>query len=565
MANDIFLQISLLLGVTAAIACIARLLKQPLLIAYIIGGILSGPLLLNILHEETELFHLFSRLGIILLLFVVGLSLNFSYIKKIGKVAVIAGLGQVIFTAIVGFYILTLLNFSQISALYLAVAMTFSSTIIITKLLSDKKDMDSVYGRYTIGLMLVQDVIAIFFMIILTTTREGQGSLLSTLAPLLLKGGVLVSCIYFLSKFLLPLLLDRIAKSSEFLFLFTIAWCFGVTSLVNALGFSHEIGAIMAGISLGSSPYQPEINSRVKPLRDFFLIMFFIILGSNLNLTNIEKALVPSGILTVFVLSGHLIILYILLRLMKFTRRNSFLAGITTTQVSEFGFILLFQGQVAGYIGQTEVSIFTLLALATILISSYLITYNEQIYRFFIPLFSVFGKDKYQQHEDRIPVYDAWVVGYHRMGWKVCETLKEKGISFAVIDYNPEVVTQLQKKGIPVYFGDVADVEFLSAVPVEKSKLIISTIPEPDDQLTFIKYIRSLTNKPYIIANVVHAHYIANLYAAGASYVMMPHLLGGYRIAEILREKTLSKQTFKKLRREQEKELQLRVSAKTHD
>jgi len=565
MIENIFLQISVMLGVTALIAFVVRFLRQPLLIAYILSGILAGPILLNFIQKGDEHYHVFSEFGIVLLLFVVGLSLNFNHIKKIGKIAVITGIGQALMTSVLSFFLLQWLGLTFHTSLYLSIAITFSSTIIISKLLSDKKDTESVYGRYTIGLMLVQDVIAIFIMILMVSGKNPEIPLIESLGWLLLKGGVIIACIYFLSKFFIPFLLNHIAKSSEFLFLFTIAWCFGITGLVSVMGLSLEIGAIIAGLSLGSSPYQPEISSRIRPLRDFFLIMFFIILGSEMNVANFQTALLPGLGLALFVLIAKPAILYILFRWLKFTRRNSFLTATTGAQVSEFGFILLFTAQSLGQIGDAELAVFTIVALITIFFSSYIITYNEGLYRFFIPVFNLFGTDKYQQVEEEIPLYDAWVVGYHRMGWKICETFKEKKISFAVIDFNPETVRRLREEKIPAYFGDVADVEFLSELPLSKAKYIISTIPEVDDQFTFVKYIRSLSTKPFIIANLHHAQYVKDFYKAGVDYIMMPHMLGGYRISEILKTNKLSKATFKKLRQDQEKEMSLRLEARTHD
>lgn len=566
MFDSIFLQISILLGITVVIATITRMLRQPLLISYIISGLFAGPLLLNFINAGEHQYEVFAEFGIVLLLFIVGLSLNFDHLKKIGKVAVVTGVGQVVFTGFFGYFILKLLGFSPEVSLYLAIAITFSSTIIITKLLSDKKDVETVYGRYTVGLMLVQDVLAILLLFFLNSFTQDTGNpIYISFGILILKGLITISAIYFLSKFILPLILERVARSSEFLFLFTLAWCFGIASIAYTFGFSLETGAIIAGLSLGSSPYQPEISSRIRPLRDFFLILFFIILGSKMNLTSLQEALVPGGVLALFILIGNPLILYVLFRIMKFTRRNSFLAGVTAAQVSEFGFVLLFAGQAAGYISDTVLAIFTMTALVTIFVSSYLITYSEQVYRFLIPLFNLFGKDKRQQPEDDVPIYDAWVVGYHRMGWSVCQTLKEQGVSFAVIDYNPEITKQLQEDGIPAYFGDIADVEFLSELPLEHAKLIVSTAPTMDDQFTFVKYVRSVSKKAYVIANLTQTQHVQAFYEAGADYVMMPHILGGYRISEILQTKRLTRNTFKKLRNDQEKELDLRKRAKIQD
>lgn len=566
MINDTFFQISILLGMTAAIAFVTRLLRQPLLISYIIAGIFAGPLLLNFVSGKENTYRVFSEFAIVLLLFIVGLSINVHYLKKIGRVAVATGVGQVVFTAIIGFSILRLLGLSAANALYLSVAITFSSTIIITKLLSDKKDLESVYGRYTIGLMLVQDIIAMSILILLNALKQEHGvALAESLTLFFLKGVALAAAMYFFANVFLPFLLERTAKSAEFLFLFTLAWCFGIASIVYALGFSLEIGAVMAGISLGSSHYQPEIVSRIRPLRDFFLIIFFIILGSGMDVSNLALALAPAIALSLFILIGNPLILYLIFRLMRFTRRNSFLAGLTAAQVSEFGFVLLFAGREQGYVSDVVLATFTLVALITIFISSYLITYNEQLYRLLYPVFALLGPDTRQQPEEDVPVYDAWVVGYHRMGWKICQALKKMDKSFAVIDFNPEVVKALKAKRIPVYFGDAADVEFLSELPIEKARLIISTIPEPDDQFTLISYIRSQNQRPYIIANLTRSQYLRDFYEAGANYVMMPHLLSGYWLAETLLLKKLSQSVFKKLRREQEKEMALRFSAQAYE
>ncbi len=558
--DNIFLQMSALLGVTVMIAFFIRLLRQPLMVAYIVAGIVSGPLLLNLIQDDVHTYEAFAELGVVLLLFVVGLSLNFDHIKRIGKTALITGVGQVLFTGIVGFLILeTVSDFALISNIYLAIAITFSSTIIITKLLGDKKDLQSTYGRNVIGLMIVQDIIAVIIMVLVTTLGEST-SLPFIMSTLFAKGLAVVAIIYFFSKLLLPKILDRVATSSEYLFIFTIAWCFGMASLVHLFGFSVEIGAIVAGISLASSTYQPEIISKIKPLRDFFIVLFFLILGSQMQFVGVEKTILVALLLSLFVLLGNPAILYIMYRLRRFTRRNSFLAGVTAAQVSEFGFVLLFTGIQAGHIEGSEMQIYTMIALTTIFVSSYLITYNEKLYQKLLPIFSWFGQDRFQQTEGEVEKYDVWVFGYHRIGWRICETLKEKNIKFAVVDFSPDAVSKLKHRGIPVFFGDAADIEFLEELPLEKAKLVISTLPEPDDQRTLISHIRQKSKKTKIIANLYHSLDLDSLYDKGADYVMLPHLLGGAWMASVIKDKAWTKHTFEELKKEQRKELKLRFT-----
>src|SRR3989344_5082947 len=282
MDSAIFLQLSALLFITIAISFFVRLMRQPLIIAYVIAGITAGPMFFNLLQEDRAFYELFAQVGVVLLLFVIGLNLNFKKLKSIGKVSTITGLGQALFTGSIGTGLLLWMGMPLVSAAYLAVAITFSSTIIILKLLADKKDTDTIYGKYTIGVMLVQDLIAITIMVVLGVTGSKEISLIAFF-PLILKGIIAILAIIGIAKYILPRIIKHIASSSEFLFLFTITWCFGVASLLYWLGFSLEIGAIVAGISLSASPYQPEIASRIKPLRDFFLVLFFIVLGSQMH------------------------------------------------------------------------------------------------------------------------------------------------------------------------------------------------------------------------------------------------------------------------------------------
>ncbi|OGY31006.1 MAG: hypothetical protein A2805_02600 [Candidatus Andersenbacteria bacterium RIFCSPHIGHO2_01_FULL_46_36] len=549
--SNVFLQMSVLLGITVSIAFFIRLLRQPLIIAYIVAGITAGPAFFNIVHQDRNLYELFAQFGVVLLLFIIGLNLNFRHLKKIGRVSFIVGLGQVLFTAILGTIILSFLGFSLASALFVAVAMTFSSTIIILKLLADKKDTDTVYGKYTIGVMLVQDLIAITIMVVLGVTGSKEISLIAFF-PLILKGIIAILAIIGIAKYILPRIIKHIASSSEFLFLFTITWCFGVASLLYWLGFSLEIGAIVAGISLSASPYQPEIASRIKPLRDFFLVLFFIVLGSQMHIASLKEVALPGIILSTFILIGNPLILYILFRSMKFTRRNSFLSGLTAAQVSEFGFVLLFTGKQAGFVSGNEIPVFTLVAITTIFASSYIITYNEQIYRFFLPIFQLFGPDKLRQSSRPPRAYDAWVVGYHRIGKKVVEALQELGVPYAVIDFDPHVIEELHHKRISSVFGDIADVEFLADLPLGSAEMIIMTIPAVDDQINLITHARKLHPDILIIANAYYPQEAQTLYEEGADYVMMPHAVGGSWIAKTLKAKKITRESLAKLRAQQE-------------
>jgi Kef-type K+ transport system membrane component KefB len=562
MTEQIFIDISIILSIAIGVAFLVQMFKQPLIISYIITGIICGPLFLNLVNSGLEFYDLFAELGVILLLFLVGLSLNIDYLRKIGKVAVITGVGQVLFTVFFGFFLILLLGFSKLAAVYLAISITFSSTIIIMKLLSDKKALRTVYGRYTIGLMLVQDIIAIALIIVLPSLSEG--AVLPALGLLLVKFMALLGAVYVLAKVMLPVILSRAARSGEFLMIFTIAWCFAIAGLGKLAGISLEVGAIIAGLSLGSSIYREEIGSRIKPIRDFFIALFFIILGSEMNLSNLRDAILPGMAISAFVLLGNPFILYILYRRLKFTRRNSFLASLTAAQVSEFGFVFLYLAGGLGYIGGEVMSVFTIVALSTIFVSSYLITYSEKVFSFIHPVFKLFGPDKNEAQEEADDKYDFLVLGYHRLGWKICELLKEKEVNFAVVDNDPGAIEKLRIRNVPCFYGDVSDVEFLSELPLDEVKMIISTLPEAEDQITFIKHLRGAGNDAIIIANLAHSKFLDEMYEAGADYIMMPHLISGEWMAGILRKHKWDKRTFNRLCRLQKEEMRLRYNLGHH-
>ncbi|MBI4449476.1 cation:proton antiporter [Candidatus Uhrbacteria bacterium] len=562
MIDNVFLQTTVLLAIAVAVAFVVRLFRQPLLVAYLVAGVVAGPFLLNLIDHRAATSGAFAEFGVVLLLFVIGLNLNVGHLRSIGVTAVITGVGQLIFTAVIGYLVLLPFSLATIDRVYLAIAITFSSTIIIVKLLTDQRDAETVYGRHTVGLMIVQDIIAIVLLVLLSTVGVGE-AVGVTLGLLIGKGILITALAILLARRVFPVLLDRLATSTELLFLFTITWCFAVASLLRWVGFSLEIGAIVAGLSLGSSRYQAEIASRIRPLRDFFLVLFFIILGSQLQLVGIRPVIAIGSALAIFILIGNPVILYALYRFRRFTRRNSFLAGVTAAQVSEFGFVLLFTGDRLGHITPAVLPAFTFTALVTFIVSTYLITYNEELYRRVRPLFSVFGPDRSQQRE-RVPEpYDVWVIGYHRIGWKVCEMLQKTGTRFAVIDDNPAAIRKLEQRGIPALFGDASDIEFLESLPLARAALIISTIPNPDDQRVLLEHLREQRTKVRTIVTANYASDVDGLYAAGADFVMMPHLLGGVWITEVLTRKPWTAATFAALKRDQAAELQLRHTAAT--
>ncbi|MEM4625413.1 MAG: cation:proton antiporter, partial [Candidatus Pacearchaeota archaeon] len=364
--ETIFLQISIAMLIVLVVSFIMRLLKQPLIIGYIVAGIIIGPFLFNLL-PDTETLEIFSQLGIAFLLFIVGIHLNPKTIREVGKISLITGIGQVIFTSIIGYFICIALGFSVLTSIYISIAITFSSTIIIMKLLSDKEALDKLYGKISIGFLLVQDLIAIIILIIISSMSNAKGfEIGSLILTIFLKGGIAIIILFPLSYFLLPKLNSFFAKSQEFLFVFAISWGLGISAYFLYAGLSIEVGALIAGILLSMSPYSYEISSRLKPLREFFIISFFILLGAQMVFGSIKNHWITILILSIFILIGNPLIVMILMGIFRYSKNTGFMAGLTVAQISEFSLILIALGVKVGHLTKDILSLVTVVGLITI-------------------------------------------------------------------------------------------------------------------------------------------------------------------------------------------------------
>lgn len=529
---EVFVQISIVIAIVLAVSLVMRFLRQPLIIGYIVSGIIVGPFVFNMItHSQT--LQVFSDFGIAFLLFIVGLHLSPKVVKEVGKISLITGVGQVVFTVIFGFLIAWGFGFSLITSLYIAIALTFSSTIIITKLLSDRGDLGSLYGKISIGFLLVQDLIAILILIVISSLSVG-GDIISSIGITLLKGAVLVSILIPISMFVLPRMQKFFARSQEFLFVFAIAWGLGLASLFFYMGLSLEVGALIAGIILSVSPYNFEISSRMKPLRDFFLISFFILLGSQMVLEGFGTYLVPAIIFSLFILIGNPLIVMVLMGLFGYTKRTGFMAGLTVAQISEFSLILIALGIKVGHLTPEILSFVTFIGLLTIAGSAYMIIFADKVYPRISKFLSVFEKKNRKRERALDKEYDAILFGYNRIGFSILKSLKAIKKRYLVVDFNPDIVSDLEKMGIPVLYGDAYDSDLIKSLSLEKVELVISTVPDPDANLLLIDIVKMANPKAVII---VRAHSIPealDLYKKGASYVLTPHFLGGEYVAQMI-------------------------------
>jgi Kef-type K+ transport system membrane component KefB len=344
-----FYEFASLLVISAVFGAIGRFLKQPLIVTFIAVGILLGSGGIDLLDSK-EKIELLAEIGISVLLFVVGLKLDLNLIKTTGPVALITGLGQIIFTSAFGFLIAIVLGFSITHAIYIAVALTFSSTIIIVKMLSDKKEIDQLHGQIAMGILIVQDILVVLALIVLSAFGAGEEetNIWRELLMVLLKGVIFLLVIGVLMKFVIPWVVKKLAHNRELLVLSSIAWAVALASIGDYLGFSKEVGAFLAGISLASTQFREVISGRLGSIRDFLLLFFFINLGSEIDLSTLGDQILPAIVFSLFVLIGKPIIVMIIMGMRGYRKRIGFLAGITVAQISDFlSFLLLWVWQMA--------------------------------------------------------------------------------------------------------------------------------------------------------------------------------------------------------------------------
>ena len=528
---NLFVQLSLLIVLAATVSGVMRLLKQPLIMGYILTGLLVGPLFLNLLSDQATL-NIFSQMGVSILLFIVGLSLSPKVARQVGKVAVITGLVQITVTTLIGFLLSRLLGFNILESLYVAVALTFSSTIIVLKLLADKKDSEKLYGRMSMGFLLVQDVFATILLVVISAFSHGTNVVVFA-ALTLLKGALLTAVLIFVSSKLLAKFGTFLAASQEYLFLFSIAWGFGLATLFQYIGLSLEIGALIAGVTLSMSPYAQEISSRLRPLRDFFLILFFVLLGSTLVISDVLQLALPALILSLFVLIGDPLIMFAITGLLGYNKKTIFQFGVIGAQISEFALILVLLGVKLGHVDKSILSLVTLVGLTTIATSSYLIMYSDKLFPLFSPFLALFeGKKPIQDHVLK-HAYDVILFGCNRVGYDFIRIFKHMNSKFLAVDFDPQVVEALTKHRINVMYGDAEDSEFLETLCLEKTKMVVSTIPDYEANLFLLTKIRRDSTKTIVILLSYNIDEALKLYDRGATYVIMPHFIGGQLASEL--------------------------------
>ncbi|HBY73364.1 MAG TPA: hypothetical protein DEG44_01595 [Candidatus Kerfeldbacteria bacterium] len=544
--ESIFIELSIIIVVSTALALLAKIIKQPIVLAFMATGILLGPVGFNIIKSH-ELIDVLASFGIVLLLYIVGIELDIKKFKSLSWPTLLVGFGQIVGTGLVGWLTAVLLGFSVVEAWFIAIALTLSSTIIIVKLLSEKRQLESLYGRITVSILLLQDFAAILALLLLETFGRSSGLSVPwvEMGVLVFKTVVIGGAAFVLAKYVFRNIFLFIGRSQELLFLWSIAWCILFAAIALLWNYPMAISVFFAGISIGSLDYNYEIASRIRSLRDFFIVIFFTFLGSQLALNLDSHLLVSAVILSLFVLIGNPVIVFVILRILKHHERTAFYAGLTMAQISEFSFILANQGLKLGLITQELVSMIAVIGLVTIVLSTYMITYNEKLYRWMRPLLRFLPLPKSEADvADNIPVEltnHIVIFGYHLTVDPVLTQLKKDGEQVVVVDYNPENTELIKQQGVYYIYGDMREEDILQLANLAVAKMIISIVPYHEPTMSLLQYVQHFKIQCEVVVLASYLMDVEKYYDAGATFVLHPESISLKFLLSVLTPEELAK------------------------
>lgn len=543
MVDQIFVEISLLIALAAAISIFMRVLKQPLIIGYILTGVIVGPMALDLINDPHTVETL-GKFGIVLLLFIVGLGLNPRTIKELGKASFVTSIGQVLIASVLGFFAVRAFGFDVTSAIYIALGLSLSSTIVILKLLSDSKEQNRLHGRLAIGFLLVQDIIATLALLISAASANGGLGPIDVIT-LVFKGVLLMTSVFLISSYVVKPMSTFLSRSQEMLFLFALAWGLGIAALFFIAGFSLEVGALFAGVSLASMSYAQDVASRLRPLRDFFVVVFFVSLGANLDISSIGSLWWQALILSGFVLIGNPIIVMFLLGNLGYKKRTSFKTAITVGQVSEFSLIFVLLGASNNQLSSDGVALVTIVALITFALSSYQIIYADNIYKYLDKYLSLFEKKNTKSENKSVGTYGGIIFGYKKGGKEFATAFSKLKTKYLIVDHDPDVIDEITRHGHEYLYGDVTNIDLLEDIDISHVKSVVSTITDQAATEFIVHYTVTVNPKALIICSADSATNAVRLYELGATYVMMPHTIGTEKISNFIARHGLRKSEFK--------------------
>ena len=551
--QDVLTTIGVSIVAAAAFALIARTVRQPLILGYILAGAALGPNVgLGLVADEASI-ELISEMGLIFLLFIIGLEINVPALAQAGRSIVVSGLLQFPICVALAYWALGPLvsgTGGRFDRLYFAVAVSLSSTLIVVKLLFDKFEMSTLAGRITLGVLVFQDLWAIAFLALQPSLHE--------LRPAVLLGSVaasvaLVSTAAVLSRFVLPALFRSVSRSHELLLVTAIAWCFLVSGTAGALGLSREMGALIAGMVIAAFPYGTEVVTRLSGIRDFFVTLFFVALGLKVPVPS-RHLLLLAALVAVFVVVSRLVAMLPILTSLRLDTRTAGVVAVNLGQISEFSLVIVSLGLALGHVSTTLSSLVLYALLVTAVISTYAIRWNHTLATGLAHALAATGVPRWSgEREAAAPPgptpgdpHDIFFLGVSREGLAFLRHLEREHPAMkwrvVAVDFNPETLEQLQADGVECHYGDVSNVETLRHAGIENAQVVVSSISDwflqGTDNLRLLRQVRHLVPGVRCIMTADTLKGAERLYAEGAAYVLIPPVLAAEHLYRLLLDPT---------------------------
>jgi Kef-type K+ transport system membrane component KefB len=527
----------------------AHFFRQPLILAYLVAGFLIGPFGMKWVKSQ-ESISTISELGLIFMLFMIGLEIDLKKIIRAGRVILIAAGGQLIGACLLGVVFFVAIGLSLgggggFDALYLTVACALSSTVIIVKVLYEKRELDTLPGRITLGVLVLQDIFAILFLAVQPSLANLQ---ISIVLLSIGRVGLLVATAMILSRFVLPKIFHQIARSPELVMLGALAWCFLIGEVAERLHLSREMGSLVAGVSLSTFPYALDVTAKVTTLRDFFITLFFVALGMTIPIPN-SSTIWLALVIAAFTVVSRIVTTFLPLYFMKQGLRASLLPALNLAQISEFSLVIIQTGIIAGHITPETSSAASFAFVILAVLSTFVIMRSDPITRWAIgPLKRIGFRDL--DHSQTAGEHDAGhgaarrivILGFFRAASALLSEIERQNKSLleqiSVVDFNPNVFRTLTARGIHVIYGDISNIDTLMHAGVGKAEIIILSVPDSllkgANNEKLVRHVRSMNPDAKIVSTADMLADVSDLYAAGADYVTVTRITDAAELYKVI-------------------------------
>ena len=524
-------------------AVAGQLVKQPLLMAYLLAGFLIGPHGFKWVTEAHSI-ETIASIGLILLLFMIGLEMDLNKMFSAGKAITITAAAQIFGGIALGWLFFRIPGFggNWLEAFYLAVAAAMSSTIIIVKILYDKHELETLARRITLGVLVLQDLITILFLAVQPNLKNPAAGMMLTASGKVL---LLVGVAYVVSRFVLPHIFRFVARQPELVLVGALAWCFAMSAFAGWLKLSPEMGALIAGVMVSTFPYTLDVVARVTSLRDFFVTLFFVSLGMTIPMPTWSLILYML-VFSLFLVGSRLLTVFVPLYRMKLGHRVSLLPAINLCQISELSLVLLTLGRRSGDVSENSINIAAIAFAFLAVDSTYAIYGSELLLRKTSVWLKLLGlpdlKDAGTATKKAAEGKRIFILGFC---WTASSLLEEITRSkptllsdLQVVDFNPHVIEQLRRRGVPVVYGDISQRDVLLHSGVAHAQVIICTLPDillkGASNFKLLRQLRELNPTAKIVVHAEQLTTIPALYAAGADYVTAPRLLEAADLVKVI-------------------------------